>query len=50
MLTVVRAMALAAAKHLARLDEESRRIDVGFDPERQDELLAGVPRGDHPRR
>lgn len=42
MLTVVRAMAMAAAQHLARLDEENRRIEVGFDPDRQDELLAGV--------
>ncbi len=42
MLTVVRAMALAAAKHLARLADESRRIEPGFGQERQDELLADV--------
>ena len=42
MLTVVRAMAHAAAKHLARLSEESRRIESGYGQERQDELLAEV--------
>ena len=40
MLTVVRAMALAAAKHLARLADDSRRIGPGFGQEAQDELLA----------
>ncbi|MBA2522646.1 MAG: DAK2 domain-containing protein [Solirubrobacterales bacterium] len=42
MLTVVRAMALAAAKHLARLSDDSRRIEPGFGQERQDKLLAEV--------
>jgi DAK2 domain fusion protein YloV len=42
MLTVVRAMAHAAAKHLARLSEESRRLDAGYGQGRQDELLAEV--------
>jgi len=42
MLTVVRAMALAAAKHLARLSDENRRIGPGLGQERQDELLAEV--------
>ena len=42
MLTVVRAMAGAAAKHLARLDADNRRLDAGFGPERQDEVLAEV--------
>jgi len=42
MLTVVRAMALAAAKHLARLSDVNRRIEPGFGQERQDELLAEV--------
>ncbi len=40
MLTVVRAMALAAAKHLARLADDSRRIGPGVGHEAQDELLA----------
>ena len=40
MLTVVRAMALAAAKHLARLADDSRRIGPGYGQEAQDELLA----------
>ena len=42
MLTVVRAMALAAAKHLARLSDENRRIDAGIGQESQDKLLAEV--------
>jgi DAK2 domain fusion protein YloV len=42
MLTVVRAMALAAAKHLARLSDGSRRIEPGFGQEAQDQLLAEV--------
>ncbi len=40
MLTVVRAMAHAAAKHLARLSDDGRRLEPGFPPERQDEVLA----------
>ena len=42
MLTVVRAMAGAAAKHLARLDADNRRLDAGFGSDRQDEVLAEV--------
>jgi len=42
MLTVVRAMAHAAAQHLARLSEDSRRIEPGYGQERQDLLLAEV--------
>jgi len=42
MLTVVRAMALAAAKHLARLSDENRRIEPSIGQEAQDELLAEV--------
>ena len=42
MLTVVRAMAHAAAKHLARISEESRRLDPGYGQDRQDEMLAEV--------
>jgi len=42
MLTVVRAMAHAATKHLARLGTDRRRIDPGYGQEQQDELLAEV--------
>jgi hypothetical protein len=42
MLTVVRAMAGAAAQHLARLSDESRRLEPGLEPKRQDEVLAEV--------
>ena len=42
MLTVVRAMAHAAATHLARLSDGNRRIAPGSDQELQDELLAEV--------
>ena len=42
MLTVVRAMAHAAAKHLARLSDERRRLEPGRGEERQDEVLAEV--------
>jgi DAK2 domain fusion protein YloV len=41
MLTVVRAMAHAAAQHLARLSSDNRRIEPG-DQARQDALLAEV--------
>ena len=42
MLTVVRAMAHSAAQHLARLSEDSRRLEPGYGQERQDEMLAEV--------
>ena len=42
MLTVVRAMAHAAAQHLARLSEDSRRLEPGYGQERQDQILAEV--------
>ena len=42
MLTVVRAMALSAAKHLTRLTDEQRRLGVDFTQEQQDAILAEV--------
>ncbi len=42
MLTVVRAMSHAAAKHLARLSGEQRRLGADFTTEQQDALLAEV--------
>ncbi len=42
MLTVVRAMAGAAAQHLAHISDESRRLEPGLEPKRQDEVLAEV--------
>jgi len=42
MLSVVRAMARAAASHLTRLDGDARRLESGMGQERQDEILAEV--------
>ncbi len=42
MLTVMRAMAAAAAKHLARLADDDRRLSPGTMEDRQEEILAEV--------
>lgn len=41
-LTVIRAMAVAAAKHLARLSDEDLSLDPDADQRRQEEILAEV--------